>query len=727
MSRPQSAAVLRPKDIERLHQFRMTDELIELHELRRVTDREAREECGIRYSQSSDLSGTAWPIWGADGAIKGYRIRRDNPEIENGKPKAKYIQSLDRARLYFELSSRRWLSDTSVPVIFVEAYSSALAIAAWCQRIEQRYLIIATAGCWGWRGTIGKSENEHGGRVDEKGPSPDLVHIAFEKREVFILFDSNAATNDKVKRAIRAFSKELQSRKAIVRLPALPEVDGVNGPDDYLSKFCDEDLTKLLKDAKTADNDEEFLQMLAKLPRLEYDRQRQAAAAKFGIRVPTLDVEVEKLRPKENGANRGQASLILSDPEPWPEAVDGTTLLDALLTLIERYVILPAGAAVTIVLWIVHTYLLDAADVTPILAITSPEKRCGKTVVLELQQLLVCRALPSANITAAALFRTIEAYAPTLLIDEADTFLPDNDEVRGVINSGHRRPNAFVLRCVGDEHTPTRFSTWCPKAIALIGKLPGTLADRSINIPMRRKMRAETVARLRYRTVEAETADLRRKLARWAQDHSETLASADPDVPDALNDRAQDCWRPLLAIADEVGGSWSKEARKATLALLKKHEEEGTMEQLLGDIHRIFGKADKLFSETIVAELGKMEVRPWPEWSKGKPITKSQLARQLSKFEIVPGTIRIDGQTNKGYYLKQFFDAFSRYGGFQNVTTTQPTPDVDCDGFQNVTPDLNVTARKTSQPAPVLDCDDVTFSNGGIGEEKQEAAEEERL
>ena len=69
-----------------------------------------------------------------------------------------------------------------------------------------------------------------------------------------------------------------------------------------------------------------------------------------------------------------------------------------------------------------------------------------------------------------------------MLIDEADSFLRNSDELRGVLNSGHTRDSAFVIRTVGEDHEPRRFSTWGAKAIALIGKLPDTLADRSIEV-----------------------------------------------------------------------------------------------------------------------------------------------------------------------------------------------------------------------------------------------------
>ena len=167
------------------------------------------------------------------------------------------------------------------------------------------------------------------------------------------------------------------------------------------------------------------VERLAKLSRIEYDRVRDAEAERLGVRVSTLDAEVEKARRKLTGdGNDGQGEAVLFPViEPWPEPVGGAELIADLIDAIRRYAILPEHADVALGLWIVLTHVIGSVNVAPILAITSPEKRCGKSTVLAMLGRLVLRPLPSANITAAALFRAVEAWAPTLLIDEADTFI----------------------------------------------------------------------------------------------------------------------------------------------------------------------------------------------------------------------------------------------------------------------------------------------------------------
>jgi putative DNA primase/helicase len=174
-------------------------------------------------------------------------------------------------------------------------------------------------------------------------------------------------------------------------------------------------------------------------------------------------------------------------------------------------------------LWILHAWTLDAFDISPLLVITSATKRCGKTTLLDAVGMLVPRPLPASNVTAATIFRAVERFKPVMLIDEADTFFGDNDELRGVINSGHRRSTAFVLRTVGDEHEPKLFSTWGAKAIALIGKLSGTMEDRSLIISMRRRAPGERAEKFRTATYKAAAGPLCRQAFRWARDSIPTL------------------------------------------------------------------------------------------------------------------------------------------------------------------------------------------------------------
>ena len=177
-------------------------------------------------------------------------------------------------------------------------------------------------------------------------------------------------------------------------------------------------------------------------------RESALQALKGKVQAPAkmIDAALALQSAKESDTGRSGHAVEFSDPEPWPESVCGAELLQELVDLFDRHVVLASGASEALAIWTLHTYLLDSAWITPRLAVTSPVKRCGKTLVLSLLEELVCRPLMISNVTAAAVFRCIDKYRPTLLVDEADTFLGKKDELRGVLNSGHHRRGRVLGR-----------------------------------------------------------------------------------------------------------------------------------------------------------------------------------------------------------------------------------------------------------------------------------------
>lgn len=388
--------------------------------------------------------------------------------------------------------------------------------------------------------------------------------------------------------------------------------------------------------------------------------------------------------------------LEWKDPAPWPDPVDGPALLADLASMFRRYAILPPWAPRLLALWTMHTWAFPAADYTPRIVLTSAEKRCGKSRVLGLLAAVVARALSSAGVTAAALFRVVEAHRPTLLIDEADTFVRDIEDLRGVLNSGFERGGA-VLRCVGDDAEPRSFSTFAPVCIAGIGRLPGTIEDRAILVPMRRRLPSETVAPLRRRQLAAEAAPLRRRAARWALDHEAGLKSADPVMPTELDDRAADILAPLFAIADAAGAEWPAQTRRAAVeAMTGRGEEDGSLgTELLRDVRVIFTErgVDRLTSGDLVEALVALADRPWPEVRRGKGLTARTLSSLLKPYAIHAHNIRVGEKTPKGFEVVDFADAWARYLPATGFPGSDP-PQRHTVEAQQVTPE---TIRHTAE------------------------------
>ena len=415
---------------------------------------------------------------------------------------------------------------------------------------------------------------------------------------------------------------------------------------------------------------------LAVMTASDYDKVRKFEAASLGVRLVTLDAEVAKRRAEIEGNCGLSDALGLRTTEPWPEAVDGEALFSDLTATIARYIALSEEQAVAIALWCAHAHAFESAAVTARLALTSAVRRCGKTTLLAIVEGLTPRALKVDNISAASLYRVVDAVRPTLLIDEADTFLPRNENLRGIINSGHLK-SGKVIRVVGDDFRPKAFATSCPTAIAAIGALPATIRDRSVDIRLQRRKREEAIERFRADRI-AVWLRLASRLARWAIDHAAALARRDPVVPDALNDRAADNWRALLAIADEVGGVWPDRARAAAIALSAEAEaqSEHIGDQLLADLREALAsvaEAKNISSEGLTDMLNAMPDSPWSTFTRGGRLRPVGLAKLLKPYGLTPRTVRNGKLTNKGYDIAAFVEVFARYlPDVADVTPSHP-------------------------------------------------------
>jgi hypothetical protein len=354
----------------------------------------------------------------------------------------------------------------------------------------------------------------------------------------------------------------------------------------------------------------------------------------------------------------------------FEKAPDGEELLERLVWFIRRYVALSEEQALLSALWVVHTHTLDAADTTAYINVKSAEKRSGKTRLLEVLSLLAAGSWLTGRVTAAVLVRKVAAEVPALLLDESDAAFKGDREyaetLRGVLNAGFRRGGVTSL-CVGQGANITYedFAVYCPKVIAGIGKLPDTVADRSIPIELRRRRPSEKVERFRLRKVGPEALPIQHDVRVWAQRHLDSLSTAEPDLPDELDDRAQDIMEPLLAIADEVGGEWPERSRRAAVGLLTGEEREDAESlgiRLLRDVRGVFDDkgGDKLPTVKLLEALNAMEEAPWGSL-RGEALDARGLARLLKPYGVKPEKLREGEGTFRGYRRGSFEDAWVRY------------------------------------------------------------------
>jgi uncharacterized protein DUF3631 len=417
---------------------------------------------------------------------------------------------------------------------------------------------------------------------------------------------------------------------------------------------------------------------------------------------------------------------------PPPDLAD---LLDGIVALYRRYVVLTDAQADMLALWVAHTHAIGAFDYSPYVVVTSAEKRSGKTTLMEVTAEVAARPWPiSAPPSEAVLFRRIEQGhdpergdgPPAVLVDEADRLWRSGSErtepLAAIFNGGNRRA-ATVPRCVGQGAAidTKDFRVFSPKMLVGLdaSKWPDTITDRAIEVTLKRKAPAERVERSRVRMVAAAAAPLREQAQRWAAQPAviEVLRHAEPGLPPELNDRAQDSWEPLLAIADTAGRGWPERARRAALELSTGFDvdDDSIGVKLLADCREVIAGRGltKITSEQLVTAVKAIGESPWDALE----LTKRKLAVMLKPYGIRPKPIRIgDNVDHRGYHRAHFEDAWSRYlppGGQRSATTATTATQSRISQAENCHTERHVADRRgAANPHGRRDVADVAATNG---------------
>ena len=343
--------------------------------------------------------------------------------------------------------------------------------------------------------------------------------------------------------------------------------------------------------------------------------------------------------------------------------------IDEVLTFLKRFVAYPSEhAAVAHALWVVHTHLMDAWESTPRIAFLSPEPASGKSRALEACELLVPSPVNAVNVSVAYLFRKVgdEDGRPTILYDEVDTVFTkagENEDIRGLLNAGHRK-HSVVGRCVvyGNRIETEETPAYCAVALAGLGDLPDTILTRSVVIRMRRRLPTERVEPYRQRDVREQADALRDRIATWAGAVHHDVGEARPVFPPGVADRDADVWEALLAVADAAGGEWPGRARRASeyLVAQSKHSTPSLGVRLLADLQLVFGQQDRLGTEAILKKLQAIDEAPWADL-RGKPLDARGLATRLKPYGIASKNLRNGDGVLKGYERADLHDAWQRY------------------------------------------------------------------
>ncbi|GAA3180548.1 DUF3631 domain-containing protein [Nonomuraea roseoviolacea] len=386
----------------------------------------------------------------------------------------------------------------------------------------------------------------------------------------------------------------------------------------------------------------------------------------------------------------------------------GATLLDALLAALTRYVILPTPqAAHAVALWIAATHAQPAWPHAPRLVIRAPEKRCGKSRLLDIVEATCHEPFITVNSSSAAVYRSITDDPPTLLVDEADTIFgpkaDGNEDLRGLLNAGHQR-NRPAKRYDANTGRVESIPTFAMAALAGIGAMPDTIEDRAVVVRMRRRAPGETVAPYRHRRDRPPLRQLAADLRTWLRADLATLEQAEPAMP--VEDRAADTWEPLIAVADHAAGHWPDRGRAAVLALTADADDNGqtsTRVRLLTDCRTAFGNDPALPTATLLDRLKADPEAPWADYGPAG-LTAMKLGTVLREYDIRSANIRFtDGSQAKGYQRADFLDAWARYCPASKAPDTDQTSEIP----------LFEGGSRPSRPSLVIAGQSGTASNRG--------------
>src|SRR5437764_381036 len=305
-------------------------------------------------------------------------------------------------------------------------------------------------------------------------------------------------------------------------------------------------------------------------------------------------------------------------------------------------------------IWTVHTHCYSAFGVTPYLNICSREKQSGKTLCLELLDMVCNNAWYATGVSPAALTRAIVGSHLTVLLDECQTIFGGSDkQVRGLLVSGARKSKTYTA---GGKTASDLIDVFCPKAFAGMPILPPAVDDRSIPIVLHAPRPGQSFSRFNSSQASAEAAPLLPWLRRWAEQNIQALHEAVPftrdQFPPDLTPREQDLLEPLLHCADLIGGKSPEHIRNSLLGVLRQNTTRRCFLHLLSDIRHIFTNEHQHRCPTsiLLDYLNSDESRPWRTWHNGGPMNPVDLALILDPHGIKPRSIRMDAHsTPKGY------------------------------------------------------------------------------
>lgn len=433
----------------------LTDEIIKERGYRSVIEKPELEKMGFSPSQLA-IPGLLIPIWSVDGQEVSCQFRPDHPRKDNrGRPIKYESPKSSSNRVDCPPRCQKMLGNPRVPLWITEGSKKADALAT------NGACAVSVSGVWGFKG-----KNQFGGITF----LADWDYIAVKNRTVYLAFDSDIVTKDPVRQALEHIAEHLKRKGAFLKIIQLPQLEGQSktGIDDYLLRYSLNDAERLAGDFKPEDSEDReryvsgFVLSDGTIGEMVIHEDERSFVIGFNGAVRKAyqhDTGKVTYLPTRDGLV-GEVVHFASTAAPYESQA---RLYHEIQSFIHTYLELPADFEEISALYVLLTWVFEFAPSIPYLRVIG-DWGTGKTRFLQVVGAICFRPIfASGATTPAPIFRIIEQFRGTLVLDEAD--FKDSSawmEMVKLLNNGYR-PGMPVLRADKEN------GKWFPKSYQVFG------------------------------------------------------------------------------------------------------------------------------------------------------------------------------------------------------------------------------------------------------------------
>jgi len=473
---------------------------------RSILGKSELEKLGFSPSQQH-TPGILVPLWSVDGKEAGFQFRPDHPRTASRGRPVKYESPKGSSnRLDCPPRSQKMMGNPQVPLWITEGAKKADALAS------RGACAISVTGVWGFKG-----KNQFGGVTF----LADWDYIAMRNRTVYLAFDSDVVFKDPVRKALEHIGEHLKRKGATVHVIQLPQLEGQDktGIDDYLLRYNLQDAERLAGEFKPEEKEDReryvsgFVLPDGTIGEMVVDGDERYFIVGFNGSVRKAyqhDTARVTYLPTHDSLV-GEVVHFASTATPYDSQA---RLFSEIRAFINRYLELPADFEEIASLYVLLTWVYEFAPSIPYLRVIG-DWGTGKTRFLQVVGAVCFRPIfASGATTPAPIFRILEQFRGTLVLDEAD-FKDSSSwmELVKLLNNGYR-PGMPVLRADKENGKwyPRSYQVFGPKLIATRFRFKDeALESRCLTSEMMPLTR-DDVPRVLPPAFDTEVSDLRAKL-----------------------------------------------------------------------------------------------------------------------------------------------------------------------------------------------------------------------